>query len=69
MAELPKEQVELLDPFICCGKGPFGPFITKQCRKEKKGLDSSLTASLCVDHSEMLENFSRDYFINALPCR
>ncbi|KAK7933319.1 hypothetical protein WMY93_004215 [Mugilogobius chulae] len=69
MSELPKERVEISEPFMHCGMDCFGPFITKQGRKEHKryGLVFTCFASRAV-HIEMLEDMSTDTFINALRC-
>ncbi|XP_036003015.1 uncharacterized protein LOC118566077 [Fundulus heteroclitus] len=69
MSELPKERVEISDPFMHCGMDCFGPFTTRQGRKEYKryGLLFTCLSSRAV-HIEMLENLSTDCFINALRC-
>ncbi|XP_016520269.1 uncharacterized protein LOC107834049 [Poecilia formosa] len=69
MSELPKERIEVSDPFIYSGMDCFGPFTTKQGRKEQKryGLLFTCLSSRAV-HIEMLENLSTDSFINGLRC-
>lgn len=69
MSELPKERVEVSEPFVYCGMDCFGPFTTKQGHKEHKryGLLFTCISSRAV-HIEMLEDLSTDSFINALRC-
>ena len=69
MAELPKERVEVSAPFLYCGMDCFGPFLTKNARKEQKryGLILTCLSSRAI-HVEMLEDLSTDAFINALRC-
>ncbi|KAL4006146.1 hypothetical protein ACER0C_005859 [Sarotherodon galilaeus] len=69
MSELPKERVEISDPFMYCGMDCFGLFVTKQGRKEHKryGLLFTCLSSHAV-HIEMLEGLSTDSFINTLRC-
>uniref|UniRef100_A0AAV2IWR9 Uncharacterized protein n=1 Tax=Knipowitschia caucasica TaxID=637954 RepID=A0AAV2IWR9_KNICA len=43
MSELPKERVEISEPFMYSGMDCFGPFVTKQGRKEHKTGGSPLT--------------------------
>ena len=61
MADLPPERV--------CGMDCFGPFITKQGRKESKryGLLFNCFSS-CAIHIEMLTDMSTDTFMNGLHC-
>ncbi len=69
MSQLPRERVEVSAPFSFCGLNCFGPFAVKRGRKECKryGLIFTCLASQAV-HLEMLEDLSRDAFINALRC-
>eukprot|EP00079_Xenopus_tropicalis_P036905 XP_017950676.1 PREDICTED: uncharacterized protein LOC101733728 [Xenopus tropicalis] len=69
MANLPMDRVEPSPPFSYCGMDCFGPFYTKQDRKEHKryGLLFTCLSSRAI-HIEMLENMSTDVFINALRC-
>lgn len=69
MSELPKERCEASAPFTFCGMDCFGPFLIKRSRKEHKryGLILTCLSSRAV-HIEMLEDLSRDAFINALRC-
>ncbi|PIK33816.1 hypothetical protein BSL78_29367 [Apostichopus japonicus] len=69
MADLPEDRVEPSPPFSFCGMDCFGPFITKQNRKEFKryGLIFTCLCSRAV-HIEMVEDLSTDAFINALRC-
>src|SRR5664279_937342 len=67
MADLPEDRVEPSPPFCFCGMDCFGPFITKQGRKEYKrhGLLFTCLCSRAV-HIEMLEDMSTDSFILGL---
>lgn len=69
MADLPQERVEPSPPFTCSGMDCFGPFVTKQGRKECKryGLLFTCLSSRAI-HIEMLEDLSTDAFINGLRC-
>ncbi|XP_029967500.1 uncharacterized protein LOC115402944 [Salarias fasciatus] len=69
MADLPADRVELSPPFSFTGLDCFGPFITKQGRKECKryGLLFTCLSSRAI-HIEMLEDLSTDAFINGLRC-
>jgi hypothetical protein len=69
MADLPEDRVDPSPPFTCCGMDCFGPFLTKQGRKEHKryGLLFTCLCSRGV-HIDMLEDMSTDVFINALWC-
>lgn len=69
MADLPVDRVESAQPFSFCGMDCFGPFLTKQGRKEQKryGLLFTCLCSRAV-HIETLEDLTRDAFINALRC-
>lgn len=69
MADLPQERVEPSPPFTFSGMDCFGPFITKQGRKEHKryGLLFTCLSSRAI-HIEMLEDLSTDSFINGLRC-
>ena len=69
MADLPKDRVEPSPPFTYVGMDCFGPFITKQNRKEVKryGLLFTCLCSRAV-HIEMLDDMSTDSFINGLRC-
>ncbi|XP_041865807.1 uncharacterized protein LOC121655304 [Melanotaenia boesemani] len=69
MSELPKERLEASAPFTHCGMDCFGPFVTRQGRKECKryGLIFTCLSSRAV-HIEMLEDLSTDAFINGLRC-
>ena len=67
MADLPQDWVEATPPFAFCGMDCFGPFVTKQGRKEHKryGLLFTCMCSRAV-HIEMLEDLSTDSFIIGL---
>ena len=67
MANLPSERLTEAAPFTHCGLDCFGPFKTKDGRKEKKtyGLIVTCMSSRAV-HIELLEDMSSDSFINAL---
>ena len=67
MADLPQERVEATPPFAFCGMDCFGPFVTKQGRKDHKryGLLFTCMCSRAV-HIEMLEDMSTDSFIIGL---
>ncbi len=69
MADLPADRVEPSPPFSYSGVDCFGPFYTKQGRKEFKryGLLFTCLSSRAV-HLEMLEDLSTDAFLNALRC-
>lgn len=69
MADLPTDRVEPSPPFSYCGMDYFGPFITKQGRKEHKryGLLFTSLSSRAI-HIEMLVDMTTDSFINALRC-
>ncbi|XP_077393414.1 uncharacterized protein LOC144030741 [Festucalex cinctus] len=69
MADLPPERVEPSPPFTYCGMDCFGPFLTKQGRKEIKryGLLFTCLSSRAV-HLEMLDDMSTDALINGLRC-
>lgn len=69
MADLPEDRVEPAPPFAYCGMDCFGPFITKQGRKEFKryGLLFTCLCSRAV-HIELVEDMTTDAFINALRC-
>lgn len=69
MADLPADRVESAPPFSFCGMDCFGPFLTKQGRKEQKryGLLFTCLCSRAV-HIETLEDLTTDAFINALRC-
>lgn len=69
MADLPFERVNTSPPFTYTGLDVFGPFYTKQGRKECKRYGLLLTC-LCLRaiHIEMLEDLSIDAFINAFRC-
>lgn len=69
MADLPSDRIEPSPPFTYCGMDCFGPFYTKQGRKEYKryGLLFTCLCSRAI-HLEMLEDMTADAFINALRC-
>ncbi|KAG1930139.1 hypothetical protein F2P79_022561 [Pimephales promelas] len=69
MSDLPVERVESSPPFVYCGMDCFGPFMTKEGRKQHKryGLILTCFCSRAV-HIEMLEDMSTDAFINSLRC-
>lgn len=69
MADLPRDRTDPSPPFVYCGMDCFGPFYTKQGRKECKRYGLLFT-SLCsrAVHIEMLEDMTTDAFINALRC-
>ena len=69
MADLPPDRVEPTPPFSFCGMDCFGPFVTKQGRKEYKryGLLFTCMCSRAV-HIEMLEDLSTDSFLVGLRC-
>lgn len=69
MADLPSDRVDPTPPFTYCGMDCFGPFHTKQGRKDQKryGLLFTCFCSRAV-HIEMLEDLTTDAFINALRC-
>ncbi|XP_048020447.1 uncharacterized protein LOC125251470 [Megalobrama amblycephala] len=69
MADLPSERTNPSSPFTYCGMDCFGPFVTKQGRKEHKryGLLFTCFSSRAI-HIEMLNDMSTDAFINGLRC-
>lgn len=69
MADLPSERTNPSPPFTYCGMDCFGPFITKQGRKDLKryGLLFTCFSSRAI-HIEMLNDMSTDAFINGLRC-
>ena len=69
MSDLPEDRVDANPPFVYCGMDCFGPFITKQGRKEYKryGLLFTCLCSRAI-HIEMLDDLSTDTFINGLRC-
>lgn len=69
MADLPKERLEPSPPFMYTGMDCFGPFITKNGRKEVKryGLLFTCFCSRAI-HLEMIDDLSTDSFINGLRC-
>nr|XP_043899053.1 uncharacterized protein LOC122780247 [Solea senegalensis] len=69
MADLPSDRVEPSPPFSYAGIDCFGPFYTKQGRKEHKryGLLFTCLSSRAI-HIEMLEDLTTDAFLNALRC-
>ncbi|XP_054872902.1 uncharacterized protein LOC111584426 [Amphiprion ocellaris] len=69
MSDLPRERMEPSPPFTYCGMDCFGPFLTKQGRKEHKryGLLFTCFYSRAI-HVEMVEDLSTDAFINGLRC-
>lgn len=69
MSDLPEDRVEPSPPFSFCGMDCFGPFMTKNGRKENKrwGLLFTCLCSRAI-HIEMLDDMSTDAFINALRC-
>ncbi len=69
MSDLPVERTEPTAPFTYCGMDCFGPFLTKQGRKQEKryGLLFTCFCSRAI-HIEMLEDLSTDTFINGLRC-
>ena len=68
MADLPEDRTEPPPP-VHCGVDCFGPFYTREGRKEHKryGLLFTCMASRAV-HIEILEDMTTDAFINALRC-
>ncbi|XP_025755466.1 uncharacterized protein LOC109196819 [Oreochromis niloticus] len=69
MKDLPTERVEQSPPFTYCGMDVFGPFLTKQARKENKRYALLFTCFyLRAVHVEMLEDLTTDGFINGLRC-
>ncbi len=69
MRDLPTERMEHSPPFTYCGMDAFGPFLTKQARKEYKRYGLLFTCFYsCAIHVEMLEDLSTDTFINGLRC-
>jgi len=69
MADLPRDRTEPLPPFSFCGMDCFGPFNTKQGRKEYKryGLLFVCQFSRAI-HIEMLDDMTTDCLINGLRC-
>ncbi|XP_030581660.1 uncharacterized protein LOC115777804 [Archocentrus centrarchus] len=69
MSDLPRERVEPSPPFSYCGMDCFGPFTTKQGRKEQKryGVVFTCFSSRAI-HIEMLDDMSTDALINGLRC-
>lgn len=69
MADLPPSRVNPSPPFSYCGMDCFGPFHTRQGRKDQKryGLIFTCLSSRAV-HIELLEDLTTDAFINALRC-
>ena len=69
MADLPKERVDSSPPFSYTGMDCFGPFTTKNGRKETKryGLLFTCYCSRAI-HLEMIDDLSTDAFINGLRC-
>ncbi len=69
MADLPADRVEPSPPFSYSGVDCFGPFYTKQGRKEFKRYRLLITClSSRAVHLEMLEDLTTDAFLNALRC-
>lgn len=69
MADLPIDRLEPSPPFSYTGIDCFGPFYTKQGRKENKRYGLLLTClSSRAIHIEMLEDLTTDAFLNALRC-
>ncbi|KAM9709232.1 uncharacterized protein ACNS7B_023621 [Menidia menidia] len=69
MADLPVDRIEPSPPFSYTGIDCFGPFYTKQGRKEYKRYGLLLTClSSRAIHIEMLEDLTTDAFLNALRC-
>lgn len=69
MADLPADRVDPSPPFSYIGLDCFGPFYTKQGRKEYKRYGLLLTClSSRAIHIEMVEDLTTDAFINALRC-
>lgn len=69
MADLPPERVEPSPPFTFCSMDCFGPFITKQGRKENKGYGLLFTClSSRAIHIETFTGTSTDSLINGLRC-
>ena len=69
MSDLPPARVEPSPPFAYSGMDCFGPFFSKQGRKEQKryGLLFTCFCSRAI-HIEMLNDLSTDSFINGLRC-
>lgn len=69
MADLPVDRVDPSPPFLYTGIDCFGPFNTKQGRKEFKRYGLLFTCLSCrAIHLEMLEDLTTDAFLNALRC-
>ena len=69
MADLPTDRTDPSPPFSFWGMDCFGPFITKNHRKENKRYGLLLTC-LCsrAIHLELLDSLDTDSFITALRC-
>ena len=69
MASLPTDRVDEAPPFSYCGCDCFGPFTTKDGRKENKryGLIFTCMSSRAI-HLELLNDMTTDSFINGLRC-
>lgn len=69
MSDLPSERLEPSPPFTYCGIDVFGPFTTKEGRKELKKYGLIFTClALRAIHIELLDDMSTDAFLNALRC-
>lgn len=69
MADLPANRVDPSPPFSFCGMDCFGPFLTKQGRKENKKYGLIFTClSLRAIHIEILDNLTTDALLNTLRC-
>ncbi|CAI5663179.1 unnamed protein product [Oreochromis niloticus] len=69
MSDLPTQRLDTSPQFTFCGMDCFGPFLTKQARKEHKRYGLLFTCLCCrAVHIEMLDNMTTDAFINALRC-
>ncbi|KAJ8364861.1 hypothetical protein SKAU_G00136920 [Synaphobranchus kaupii] len=69
MADLPTDRIDPSPPFSYCGMDCFGPFCTKQGRKEQKRYGLLFTCPCSREiHIEILEDMTTDAFINALRC-
>ena len=67
MAPLPPERTSMEAPFTFCGVDMFGPFYTKEGRKEHKRYGCLFTCFSCrAVHIEMTKNLDTDSFILAL---
>lgn len=69
MADLPVDRLEPSPPFSYTGVDCFGPFYTKQGRKNCKryGLLFTCLSSRAI-HIEMLDDLTTDAFLNAVIC-